>query len=287
MTLGTIHAWLSGGDHRKAMTELVRAGGREIVFLSDAELDAHIGEIEVLLFGIAPRLDWARAERLRFIQVFGSGTDSLWPVTGLPERVQIANARGVHLPEMADYALAAILRFEQDATTLRGKTVAILGLGTVGRAVAESCTSLGMRVVSARASEPYDLHGLMGEADYVVVLLPLTPRTSDMIDARAIATLKPGALLIAMSRGGIVDEAALAAALRSGRLRGAVLDVLAKEPLDPASELRTVPNLVLTPHIAGVVPNYIDRLVALALDNIARLERGAAPKTLVDRERGY
>src|SRR5450432_2602392 len=189
MKLATIHAWLGGDDHRKRMTELVRAAGREIVFLSDAELDAHIGEIEVLLFGIAPRIDWARAERLRFIQVFGSGTDSLWPAAGLPERVQIANARGVHLPEMADYARTMILRFEQDATSLRGKTVAILGLGTVGHALAESCTSLGMRIVSARASEPYDLHALLGESDYVVVLLPLTPRTKDMIDARAIAKI--------------------------------------------------------------------------------------------------
>lgn len=300
----TLHAWLGGDDLRRAMSERVRAAGRDVVFVDEPELAARIAEVEVLLCGGAPHVEWARATRLRLVQVLGSGTDRLWPLEGLSERVFVANARGVHLPEMRDHALALLLAFarelprfaeEQRARVFRstpigslhGKTLAILGLGTVGRAIAESCVSLGMLVVSARASEPYDSEALLAAADYVVVTLPLTAATRNLLDARALAAMKSSAVLVHLSRGGIVDEAALATALRTGALRGAALDAFAEEPLPPTSDLWSVPNLVITPHVAGLTPHYIERLVDVALENVTLVENGNAPRTVVDCGRGY
>lgn len=286
------------------MREAVERAGRSIVFVDERELAEGIARMEVLLCGVAPRVDWSRAERLVLIQVLGSGSESFARLDGLPDRVQIANARGLHVPEMRDHALAMILAFERDlfrfgedqrarvfrhvpVGSVHGKTVCVLGLGEVGGAVAQACAALGMRVVSARAGVAYDLHALLAVADYVVVTLPLTPRTRGLIDARALAAMKPGAVLVHMSRGGIVDEEALAAALRADALRGAALDVFATEPLPESSELWTTPRLVVTPHVAGLSHDYVERLAHLSLENVARVERGEPPRTLVPRGRGY
>ena len=229
------------------------------MFLDESDLAARLGEVGVLLCGIAPRVDWSGATRLSLIQALGSGTDSLWPATGLPERVHVANARGVHLPEMRDHALAMILAFERELPrfardqrahafepipvgSVSGKSVAIVGMGTVGRAIGDACAALGMQVRGARASEPYDLYELLGFADYVVIAAPLTAETRGMIDARAVASMKKSAVVIHMSRGGIVDEAALIAALRAGTIRGAALDVFAEEPLPASSPLWDLPT---------------------------------------------
>ncbi len=282
----------------------MRAAGRDVTFVDEHELAVGLGDVEVLLCGVAPRVDWSRATRLSLIQVLGSGTDSLWPVTGLPERVQIANARGVHLPEMRDHALAMILAFARELPrfardqrarvfqptplgSVHGKNVAILGMGAVGRAIGEACAGLGMHVRGARASEPYDLIDLLSSADYVVVTAPLTPKTRGLVGAKALATMKPSAVLVHVSRGGIVDESALVEALRSGTIRGAALDVLAEEPLPQSSPLWDLPNVIITPHVAGLVPDYVARLVDLALENVALVESGKPPRTPVDRSRGY
>ncbi len=292
------------------MTALADEMGRELVFLTDRELDERIGEVEVLFCGIAPRapdgrrFDWSRAERLALLQVLGSGTDSLWPAVGLPSSVIVANARGVHVPEMRDHALALILGFERDlfhhgqqqrahlwdpapVGSIHGKTLAIIGMGVVGRSIAEAATALGMRVVSARASVPYDLAAILSASDYVIVLTPLTPATRNLIDARALAVMKKTGVLIVMSRGGIVDEASLGAALRSNALRGAALDVFEEEPLPSSSSLWDTPRLVITPHIAGLTPDYLRRVTRVALENVARMERGETLSTRVDPERGY
>ncbi len=302
--LGTIHAWLGPGETRDTMRDVVERAGRSIVFVDDRELGEGIAGVEVLLAGVAPRVDWARAARLVLVQVLGSGSESFAALEGLPDRVQIANARGLHVPEMRDHALAMILAFERELLqfgedqrarvyrhvpvgSVQGKTVCVLGLGEAGRAVAQACAALGMRVTSARASAPYDLHALLAEADYVVVTLPLTPRTRGLIDARALAAMKPGAVLVHMSRGGVVDEEALVAALRSNALRGAALDVFAREPLPDSSPLWTTPRLLITPHVAGFSHDYAERLARLTLENVARVERGEAPATLLPRGRGY
>ncbi len=300
---------------RDAVTAAIERTGRSVVHVGAGDLGARLPEIEILFADAPPRTDWSRAQRLRFLQLMGSGVDALWPATGLPDDVVIANARGVHLPEMRDHALALMLALERElprfaaqqaarewkpvaAGTLAGKTVAILGLGEVGRSLAAACAALGMRVVGAcrtpRAMphvqavfSPEDLRDMLATADHLVVTVPLTPRTRGLLDERAFAALKPGAFLIHISRGAVVDADALEAALRRGHLRGAALDVFADEPLSRESSLWTAPNLVITPHVAGLVHDYLERATQLFLENLARVERGEHPRTLVDRQQQY
>ena len=144
-----------------------------------------------------------------------------------------------------------------------------------------------MRVISAHASVPYDLGAMLAQADYAVVLVPLTPKTRGMIGPRELAGMKKSAVLIVMSRGGIVDESALGAALRANALRGAALDVFDEEPLPKTSPVWDTPRLVITPHVAGLTHDYIRRVTRVALDNVARIERGEPPTTLISAARGY
>jgi phosphoglycerate dehydrogenase-like enzyme len=247
--------------------------------------------------------------------MMGAGVETLLPSPDLPPATAIAGARGVFAAEAAEYAIAAMLalcrdvprildqqrtrRFQQfESPKLEGGTVAILGLGEIGRRVARACAGLGMHVTGvcrvARVVEhvaevrgPDGLVELLARADYVVVALPKTPETTGLLDARAIAAMKGGARVVHLSRGGIVDEAALRAALESGALAGAAIDVFVGEPLSENSPWWSVPSTVVSPHVAGLGERYLERCIELLLDNVARLERGDSLAHLVDRARGY
>jgi phosphoglycerate dehydrogenase-like enzyme len=184
------------------------------------------------------------------------------------------------------------------AGSIAGKTVGILGLGEVGRSLAVACKALGMRVLGTRTSArptpgidevvpPDRLEHVLRAADYLVVAVPLTQETRGMLGADALSKLRPSSIIINISRGGVIDEATLDTALRSGKLRGAALDVFDTEPLPATSPLWSAPNLIVSPHIAGQVPDYIERAVALFLENLDLLERGLSPRTCVDRVRRY
>jgi glyoxylate reductase len=168
---------------------------------------------------------------------------------------------------------------------LWGATLGVIGLGAIGRAVARRAQGFGMRVLgwtrSRRAVpgvEGVEIDALLGESDFVSLHLALAPETRNLIDARALARMRPGAVLVNAARGGLVDEAALLEALRSGRLAAAGLDVFAHEPLDPASPLLRAPNLVLTPHIGSASIATRTRMADLAVDNLlAGLEGRALP----------
>ncbi|MFO0614729.1 MAG: D-2-hydroxyacid dehydrogenase [Polyangiaceae bacterium] len=300
---------------RDAVEALVERAGHRVVRVDAAGVEEALPTIDILFAGEPPRVDWSRASRLRLLQLMGSGTESLWPATGLPDRVAIANARGIHLPEMRDHALALMLAIERELprffqqqrervwrpvppSTLAGKTVALLGLGEVGRSLVAPCAALGMRVVGARATgapvEQVDriyavdeIPSMLEVADHLVVAVPLTPRSRGLLDARALARMKPSACVVQLSRGAVVDASALEAALRGGRLRAAALDVFDDEPLPPTSPLWSTPNLWITPHVGGLVPDYVERVVRLFLENLDLVERGLAPRTEVSRARGY
>jgi (S)-sulfolactate dehydrogenase len=171
-----------------------------------------------------------------------------------------------------------------------GRTLGVVGFGGIGRLAAQLARGLGMRIVGSDAAlppahpawqeagaEPLALDELLGQADVVTLHVPLTSETRHLLDAARIARMRPDAILINTSRGGIVDEAALAAALRAGRLRGAALDVFEQEPLPAGSPLADAPNLILTPHIAGLTQEANTRVsdmvaagVTMALDARAR-----------------
>jgi phosphoglycerate dehydrogenase-like enzyme len=180
----------------------------------------------------------------------------------------------------------------------RGRTLGILGLGAIGEALAVRAAALGMRVIGTqRAPKPHpavecveppertDL--VLAESDVVVLLLPLTAETRGLLSRERLARMKPGALLVNLARGGIVDEDALVEALREGRLAGAAFDVFATEPLPAESPLWDAPNLWITPHMAGGFPEILDETTRLFAENVARLERGEPVRNAIDRERGY
>jgi phosphoglycerate dehydrogenase-like enzyme len=293
-----------------------RLPDREVVIWThDAELRAGLGEVEALLAFRPPRGIWAGATRLRLFQMMGAGVDALLPAPDLPASVRIANARGIHGPHMSEFALGMMLALakrvpraqeqsrahqwkQYQVDTIADRTLGILGLGAIGAAVAEKAVALGMRVIGTQREPKPTPHvaevfpadrteQVMRVADHLVVLLPLTPQTRGSIGARELAWLRSSACLVNLARGGIVDEDALTEALRAGRLAGAAIDVFAEEPLPASSPLWDAPNAILTPHVAGLGPHYMERLTEIFAENLDRLEQGRPLRNEVDRARGY
>jgi phosphoglycerate dehydrogenase-like enzyme len=178
-------------------------------------------------------------------------------------------------------------------------TVGLLGLGGIGEAVARRALALGMRVAAARRSQadgPAGVEVMTGEgaldrllslSDYLVVTVPRTAETEGMVGARELALLPPGAVVVNVSRGGIVDEEALAEALRGGRLRGAALDVFATEPLPASSPLWGLPNALLLPHVSGTSHRFWRRETDLIVANLRRYLAGERLLNTVDKHAGY
>jgi glyoxylate/hydroxypyruvate reductase len=301
-------------DRRYA--ELVRVPKRGVsvhIAATPSEAAGAIADAEILYAWKFPPQLYAKAGRLKWLQVMGAGVD--WAlVPELPEHVQITRAPGVFGPWMAEYVLAWCLWVTQrlkpyrDAQRQRrwddhvlperlgGKTVTIVGLGDIGRDIARAARGLGMRVlgVSRRgrpvreATRMYSVAAMtraLREADFVVLLLPLTPETRGIIGADALAAMKSTAWLINIARGAVVDEGALMAALEQRRIAGAVLDVFDREPLPPSHPLWKMDNVVVTPHISG--PSTADALTPVFNDNLARYLAGRPLRHVVDRHRGY
>ncbi|HEY1782880.1 MAG TPA: D-2-hydroxyacid dehydrogenase [Roseiarcus sp.] len=249
------------------------------------------------------------APKLRFVQSFSAGTDQFDKALFVKRGVRLASAQGANERAVAEHAIALMLaltrqlhlaRDNQQARLWRGmigdralreqelggKTLAIVGLGRIGMRLAALARAFDMRVIGVRRAarlEPEvadevvaqaDLAQALARADVVALTCPLTPETEGMIGAAALAALKPGALLINVARGKVVDEAALLAALADGRVRGAALDCFPEEPLPPDSAFWTLPNVVITPHAAGETERYERNVVDILVDNIDRLLRG-------------
>jgi phosphoglycerate dehydrogenase-like enzyme len=204
-----------------------------------------------------------------------------------------------------------------EGAELRDVTVGIVGLGSIGRAVGALATAFGCRVVAirrrpasdgdeARVDEaqegedrsfgevmldrvggPETLPELLGESDFIVLAAPLTAETEEMINAETLAMVKPGAWLINVARGRLIDERALLRALRDGPLGGAVLDTFHDEPLPPMSSFYDLPNVIVTPHTAWSSGRVLDRSVELFCDNLRRFAKGEALLNVVDPAAGY
>jgi len=258
-----------------------------------------------------------RAERLRWIHSTAAGVDQLLFPELLQREVLLTSSSGIHAEPLSEHVLGVLLMLSRrlhiavrqqlarrwDRRTvlgdeLGGKTLGILGLGAIGRAIAERARVFGMRVIGTRRSgapvphveqvfPPEGLDEVLRRSDVLVVVLPLTPATRGLIGARELALLPPGAFLINVGRGAIVQEAALVDALRAGRLAGAALDVFEQEPLPPESPLWDLPQVIITPHVSGTTPRYYDRAIPLFCENLRRFLRGDPLLNVVDRERGY
>lgn len=294
---------------------LVRAprGAVRLHVCADPASAAAIAEdVEVLFAWKFPPALYARARSLRWLQAMGAGVD--WALAEVPARVTITRAPGVFGPWMAEYVAGWCLWVTQRMAAYRtaqaerrwldgvwpdrlgGKTLAVIGLGEIGREIARVGRALGMDVVgvsrSGRAVRGVrrvwtmrDVGRAIRAAHFVVIVLPLTPATRGAIGAPALAAMRPDAWLLNIGRGPVVDEAALRDALAARRLAGAVLDVFATEPLPADHPFWRMDNVVITPHVAG--PSVPEEITPVFNDNLARYLAGRPLRHVVDRARGY
>ena len=212
--------------------------------------------------------------------------------------------RAVTAQHRGEWDTAPFEAADSGVRELAGATVGIIGYGGIGRAVARRAAALGMDVVATRRRQNSDdapsnattvrlltgqdgLHRLLESSDVVVVTVPSTPSTRGLLDGNAFRRMRPGAVLINVARGDVVDEAALLDALRDGRLRGAGLDVFAAEPLPASSPFWRMRNVLITPHISATTDRFWDRQAALILDNLGRYATGRPLRNVVDASAGY
>jgi D-2-hydroxyacid dehydrogenase (NADP+) len=260
------------------------------------------------------------AKRLKWIQLTSAGAEHMFKSGIAQSDVLVTTASGIHAYAMSEFALCAMVMLARRipqileeigdrkwrpqrarayyGEELCGKTVGVLGLGAIGKQVAVVSRCLGMRVLGLRrsggASDVADavygrdqLLELLPQCDFVVVAVPLTGDTKNMIGERELRAMKQSAFLVNMARGNIVDETALVHALREGWIAGAAIDVFAQEPLPAESEMWDVPNLIVTPHVAGNFAAYLDRVMGILRENLRRYVAGEAMINVLDKQRGY
>ncbi len=237
-----------------------------------------------------------RARRLQWIQVLGTGTDGVADLPSLRPEVIVTRAHGIHGAAMSEAALAAMLSLARDlpravrcqqrhswerwpASLLAGRTVGILGLGAIAQELAPRCKALGMTVLGIsstvrtvagfdRVHPRADLRQVVRDLDHLVVLAPLTAQTRHLVDAGVLAAMKPTAFVVNLARGGVVDEAALVAALERGTIAGAAADVFEHEPLPTDSRLWSTRNLSITCHLGGMHDRYVDDVMPIVERNM-------------------
>ena len=272
---------------------LARTPAEERELIADARVAVGLHIDEELL---------AAAEELELFACVFAGTGHL-PREALAERgVAVTNASGVHGPNIAEYVVGSMITHARqwprahrqkerrewrtyETTEVHDSTVAVVGLGAIGRTVLDRLSSFDVDTVGVRYSPekggPTDavygfdaFHEAVADAEYVVLACPLTDATRGLVDAEALKTMRPDAVLINISRGPVVDTDALVSSLRNNRIRGAALDVTDPEPLPEDHPLWGLGNVTITPHNAGHTPHYYDRVADILAGNLDRLDAG-------------
>lgn len=317
MTLKVLLATAEGEDFFDLLNdvpniEISRCGYGEATKHA-ADIDILFGHPSVDLLPVAPKLKW--------IQSSSAGVEF---VARIPELVAsdiiLTNTRGAHGPSIGEHTMALLLAMtrhipesiEQQkrkhwergslyktAREVNGLTMGIIGFGAIGKGIARRAQAFEMNILAVDAfavdGTPYveevwpvsRLGDLLEQSDAVVVAAPLTPETRHLIDADGLARMKDDAYLIVVSRGGIVDEEALAATLKSGKLAGAALDVVEKEPMAADNPLWDTPRFLLTPHLAGASAPKERRVVEIFKENLIRYQNGDPLLNVVDKAKGF
>ncbi|MCF7803718.1 MAG: D-2-hydroxyacid dehydrogenase [Candidatus Marinimicrobia bacterium] len=279
-------------------------------------------QIDILVCYTVPREAFEQADRLSWIHIGTAGIDH----TSFPELLKsdviVTNASGLHAEPASEFVMAQMLYFAKHIDEFRrfkesrqwnqwelaakislldGKSIGIVGLGSIGKAIAKKARAFGMHVIATKYSvAPEDqyafvdrllsreqLPALLRESDFVVLTLPLTSETEGLIDQRAFYQMKSSTYLINISRGPIVDENALILSLKQNRIAGAALDVFREEPLPENSPLFGMDNVLLSPHISGNFPEYVEWASRDFGKNLNRFLSGKRLKNIVNKERGY
>jgi phosphoglycerate dehydrogenase-like enzyme len=291
------------------------AAGLEVVFLPPAdanlptedELIEALAGVEATVAGsepYSPRV-FAAHPQLRVVARVGVGYDAVDLAAATTAGAAVCIAPGTNQGSVAEHCFALMLGLTRHvparhaalagggwprlmSVPLRGRTLGLAGLGRIGKAVATRARAFEMTVIAydplpdsafceRHGIELVPLDRLLSESDFLSLHLPLTPDTRHVINAGTLARMKPTAVLVNTSRGGLVCEADLIAALREGRLGGAALDVFEDEPTPRDNPLRTLPNVVLTPHAAGVDVRSLEDMARSAAEAVAALRRGGWP----------
>jgi phosphoglycerate dehydrogenase-like enzyme len=292
-------------------------------------------QVEILFtFRIFPMPE--QAPNLRWIQLYSAGANQIIRHPIYKSRAMITTASGSHAVSIGEYVMSMILawyhclpqiwQWQQERRwprvseslkmltieEIRGKTVGIVGYGSIGREVARMAQTFGMRIIAMQRSTdhhdhgflfsdigdpegiipecyyaPEQFHELLSRSDVVVITVPLTQQTTHLFDAKAFNAMKPTAFLVNIARGEICDQEALIQALRQKRIAGAALDVATPEPLPPDNPLWSLPNVMISPHVSGVAAPFEDRILTIFAENMRRYLAGEPTYNLVDKELNY
>jgi len=288
-----------------------------IISCNVQQVAEHIADTDILLtwgtmdlqplFLTAPKLKWVHAlsagvEKLIFPEIKSANT----PLT---------NSKGIHGIPVSEHVLAMMLAFTRGLNffirqqtqkqwkrvtveEIYGKTIGIVGLGSIGREIAKKAKGMGMQVVASKQTmtselfldklyAPDQLHELLAISDFVVIALPLVEETKHLFTIKEFAAMKPSAYFINIARDAVIKHDDLVTALQQGLIKGAGLDVFDHEPLPETSPLWDMQNVIITPHLAALSPHYLDRAIKLFADNLSRFIQHKELLNLIDKDKGY
>ena len=287
---------------------------REII----AKINAILAETEIITGFRLPEGLFRRAPNLKWYQAMTAGIDWFVEDDLFNSRVVITTVGGIHTTVIPEFVMAQILTLAKQIPVLmdskqkkqwyrflpmvlKGKTLGILGLGNIGKEVARLAKAFDMKVIASRRSTREEKRSkyvdlllpasamphILAESDFVLVALPSTPDTERIIGEKEINLMKPSAYLLNIARGSIIDQSALIRALETQIIAGAALDVFATEPLPADSKLWELPNVLISPHISGSMPDYLERSIDILCKNLTRYLEGKRLINIVNKKRGY
>ena len=310
--------WTDGAEaYRKAITA---AGLDQRIRLEELPRNttpstAQLQETEAMLTWGPPAGTLAQMPKLRWAQALTAGVEHWLARTDLSPGLTLTCARGTHRVQMPENILGALFHITKPyaaivgdnaastwtrrvSSTLAGQTLGILGLGAIGQELARKAAALEMRVIGTRRATgalahvervyaPEETDEVLAQSDFVVLLLPATPETENIINATRLARMKKTAWLLNFGRGALIDDAALVAAAKSGTIAGAILDVFRQEPLPKDDPFWGTEDILVLPHIGGLHPARDSMVAALLVENLRRFLDGAPLMEVVDRKAGY
>lgn len=286
-------------------------------------IDEEIVDAEVLVAWQLRPEQFAAARKLRWIHATTAAVHQLMFPELVASHVRVTNSTGIHGPVVAEHAIAlvfalakglpAVVRYQQQShwgqqelwsssmrpREIAGATLGVIGLGAIGRETVRLAKALGMKVIALREHPelgaegadrvlgPAEMNIVLAEADFVLLAAPLTPRTQTLFNHAAFSQMRRDACFLNVSRGALVDEAALERALRDGKIRAAALDVFQTEPLPSDSPLWGLDNLLITPHSAALTDRLWERHFARMSENLRRYGANQSLLGEVDKQKGY
>lgn len=255
------------------------------------------------------------APKLKWVHALSAGVESLVYPEIQSSHTLLTNSRGIHGIPISEHVLAMMLAFTRGLNVfirqqekkqwkrtpveeIHDKTIGIVGLGSIGREIAKKAKGMGMHVVASKQTmtpeifvdklyNPNQLDQLLAISDFVIVSLPLLEETRDLFTLKEFSAMKPSAYFINVSRGAVVKEDDLITALQKDLIKGAGLDVFDHEPLSDTSPFWDMKNVIITPHLAALSPNYLDRAIKLFADNLSRFINKKEMLNVIDKIKGY